>query len=99
MERRVTDGPQDEYRRQLEDVHRRSDWKHGPASRPDPDWERASAARPDLGRVRPAGPGLEAADDPIAAVRNLFGALLGAPPPLAAGKVERLPGQREPVFA
>ena len=40
MIRHVTDGPQDEYRRQLEDLHRRTDWEHGPAARPDPNWER-----------------------------------------------------------
>jgi hypothetical protein len=79
MERRVTDGPQDEYRRQLEDVHRRSDWEHGPASRPDPDWEHASAARPDPGGSCRPDPDWEAADDPIAAVRDLFGALLRRP--------------------
>ena len=39
MNRKVTDGPQDEFRRQLEEQRRRSDWEHGPASRPDPDWE------------------------------------------------------------
>jgi hypothetical protein len=39
MNRRVTDGPQDEYRRQLDDLHRRTNWEHGPASEPDPDWE------------------------------------------------------------
>lgn len=39
MHRRGIDGPLDEYRRQLADLHRRTDWEHGPASRPDPDWE------------------------------------------------------------
>jgi hypothetical protein len=40
MKRRVTDGPRDEYDRQLEDLHRRTDWENGAASRPDPNWER-----------------------------------------------------------
>jgi len=71
MDRRVTDGPQDEYRRQLEDLHRRTDWEHGKASRPDPNWEHGPESRPD--------PDWEAADDPIAAVRDLFGALLRRP--------------------
>ena len=39
MNRRVTDGPQDEYRRQLADLHRRADWENSDAARPDPDWE------------------------------------------------------------
>ncbi len=68
MNRRVTDGPHDEYRRQQEGLRRRSDWEHGPASRPDPDWEHGPASRPD--------PDWESADDPLAAVRDLLGALL-----------------------
>jgi hypothetical protein len=39
MIRRVTQGPQEEYRRQLDDLHRRTDWEHGAAARPDPNWE------------------------------------------------------------
>ena len=39
MNRGVTEGPQDELRRQQEDLRRRTDWENGPASRPDPDWE------------------------------------------------------------
>lgn len=71
MNRHVTDGPHDEYRRQLEGLHRHSDWENGPATRPDPDWEHSAAARPD--------PDWESADDPVAAVRDLFGALLRRP--------------------
>lgn len=71
MNRRVTEGPNDEYRRQQEGLRRRSDWEHGPASRPDPDWERGPASRPD--------PDWESADDPLAAVRDLLGALLRRP--------------------
>ena len=78
MNRRVTEGPNDEYRRQQEGLRRRSDWEHGPASRPDPDWEQGPAARPD--------PDWESADDPLAAVRDLLGALVrrtrGRPPRL-----------------
>ena len=71
MNRRVTEGPNDEYRRQQEGLRRRSDWEHGPASRPDPDWEHGPASRPD--------PDWESADDPLAAVRDLLGALLRRP--------------------
>ncbi len=71
MNRRVTEGPNDEYRRQQEGLRRRSDWEHGPASRPDPDWEHDPASRPD--------PDWESADDPLAAVRDLLGALLRRP--------------------
>jgi hypothetical protein len=71
MNRRVTEGPNDEYRRQQEGLRRRSDWEHGPASRPDPNWEHSPASRPD--------PDWESADDPLAAVRDLLGALLRRP--------------------
>ena len=71
MNRRVTEGPNDEYRRQQEGLRRRSDWEHAPASRPEPDWEHGPASRPD--------PDWESADDPLAAVRDLLGALLRRP--------------------
>jgi hypothetical protein len=83
MNRRVTEGPNDEYRRQQEGLRRRSDWEHGPASRPDPDWEHAPASRPDPdwehGPAARPDPDWESADDPLAAVRDLLGALLRRP--------------------
>jgi hypothetical protein len=78
MDRRVTEGPHDEYRRKLEGLRRRTDWEHGPASRPDPDWEHGPAARPN--------PDWESADDPLAALRDLVGALLRRP----RGRLPRL---------
>lgn len=84
MNRGVTEGPQDELRRQQEDLRRRTDWENGPASRPDPDWENGPASRPDPdwenGPASQPDPDWQShGEDPLSAGRGLLDAVLRRP--------------------
>jgi hypothetical protein len=79
MTRRVTDGPEDELRRQREDLRRRTNWENPAASRPDPNWEnpdRADPGRAGRDGVSPGQAKTGGAGDPLLELRGLLDSVL-----------------------